>query len=138
ARTPPARRRRARRPPPARATPSSSPTRLDRVEPRETMQEEATPVPRDGHEGSVGEAEHLPAGDRVHAVDPVLPVAEVGDAVDDRRRAGDRAACAERPDRPAARGGETVEAAVVRAEVDAPGPDRRRRVDVRDGGDGTE
>ena len=99
------------------------------------MQEQPASVPRDGHEGSIREAEHLPAGARVHAVDPMLPVAEVRDPVDDRRRARDRPPGREAPDRAAARSREAVEDAVVGAEVDAPVPDRRRRVDVGAGVD---
>src|SRR5213593_3396165 len=87
-----ARPRRARSPPPARAAPSSpAVARLDRVQAREAVQEQPPAVPRDGDEGAVREAEHLPSGTRVQGVDAVLAVAEVDDPVDDRGRAGDLA-----------------------------------------------
>ena len=107
-----------------RSGPSSPGLVLDGVEPRKAVQEKPPRVAGDRDEGAVRKAEDLPARARVQAVDPVLAVAEVDDAVHDRRRSGDSARGREAPvDRAGARG-ERVEGAVVGAEVDAAVPDR--------------
>src|SRR5207249_10106526 len=91
------------------------------------------PVTGDRNVLAVAEAEHSPARTRFQAEDAVAEVAEVDDAPDDRRRAGDRRPAPEAPQHPAVRRRGAVEQAVVRAEEDAAAPDRGRRVDVRAG-----
>src|SRR5579875_2123348 len=104
--------------------------RLDRVDPRVAEEEEPLRVARDRDEVAVREPQHDPSRAGVHADDAMRERARVRDAVDHRRRAGDRAARVDAPEQPAARGGERVEGPVVRAEEDAAVPDRRRGVDV--------
>src|SRR5581483_5772249 len=101
-------------------------SRLDGPDARPAVEEQPGAVAGDGHVLAVREREEAAAGARVGADDAVREAAGVDDAVDDRGRAGDASAEPERPLDGSRRGGDAVEDARVRAEVDASAQDSRR------------
>ena len=105
---------------------------LERPDPRVAVQQQAAAVPGDRDVLAVGEAEDHATGSYVDSHGAVSEVDQVGHAVDDHRCAGNGASDVDGPEQTSAScGRDAVEDAVVRAEDDASGPDRRGRVDVR-------
>src|SRR5256885_9012839 len=94
--------------------------RLDGVDPREAVQEEPHPVPRDRHVLAVRKAQHPPPGADLDADDAVREAADVRDAGDDYGRPRDRATGGDTPPDPAGRGRDAVEPAVVGTEAHDP------------------
>src|SRR5439155_19287338 len=86
------------------------------------------PVGHHGGERAVGVRPNLLPGQGVEPVRAPLERGEVDDAVDDGRRAGDRAVRGELPEDRSRRRVEGVERVVVRADEDAAVPDRRGAV----------
>src|SRR5579862_6756856 len=119
---------------PQRPSPPASSQRasgLDCVDPGISVQEQAHPVPRYWDVTAVPKVEDDVTRGRGDADDAVGEAPGIRDSVDDDCGAGDRAAGADLPEDPAARGGDAVEEAVVRAEEHASAPHRGRRVHVR-------
>ncbi len=110
--------------------PSLQPPRPEGVDLAPTHDVELGAVGHDRRERAVRIRPQLLARTRVEAVRAAAEGREVDDAVDDGPGARDRAVGVERPDDVSRGGVEGVEEVVVRADVDAVPPDRRRAVDV--------
>src|SRR5712691_4779862 len=100
------------------------------VQPRMPDEVQALRICDDRRVLPVGPGPQLAAARRVDRVRPALQRCEVDDAVEDGRRAGDRAAGLELPALVPRSSVEGVEATTVGADEDELAPHRRRPVDV--------